>query len=176
MHRARKLPHPHRDHAARRGELDGVGQQVQQHLIQPGLVAVDVLVGHIHGVHIQIQLLCVDLPADDGLQVVQHIREVDLGLFQMDLSAFDAAHIQHIVDEGEQVVAGSEGLGEVILHPFLVVDVADRQCGEADDGIHGGADIMGHIGKEGALGTVGGLGGRNGLREGLIRLFVGGAV
>ena len=176
VHRTRKLPHPHRDHAARRGELDGVGQQVQQHLVQPGLVAVDVLVGHIHGVHIQIQLLCVDLPADDGFQVVQHIREVDLGLFQMDLSAFDAAHIQHIVDEGEQVIAGSEGLGEVILHPFLVVDVADRQCGEADDGIHGGADIMGHIGKEGALGAVGGLGGRNGLQEGLVRLFVGRAV
>ena len=100
-HRSGKLPHPHRDRAARRGELDGVGQQVQQYLIQPGLIAVDVLIGHIHGIHIKLQLLCVDLPADDGFQVVQHIRKVDFHFFQMDLSAFDAAHIQHIVDEGK---------------------------------------------------------------------------
>ena len=49
-----KLAHPHRDRAARRGELDGVGQQVQQYLIQPGLIAVDVLIGHIHGIHIKL--------------------------------------------------------------------------------------------------------------------------
>ena len=101
VHFTGKLPHPHRDCAARRGKLDGVGQQVQQDLVQPGLVAVDVLVGHIRGVHIKFQLLCVNLPADDGFQVVQHIRKVDFHLFQMDLSAFDAAHIQHIVDEGK---------------------------------------------------------------------------
>ena len=100
-HRSGKLPHPHRDCAARRGELDGVRQQVQQHLIQPGLITVDILIGHIHGIHIKLQLLCVDLPADDGFQVVQHIRKVDFHFFQMNLSAFDTAHIQHIVDEGK---------------------------------------------------------------------------
>ena len=61
-----KLPHPHRDRAARRGKLDGVGQQVQQDLIQPGLVAVDVFVGHVHGIHVKFQLFCINLPADDG--------------------------------------------------------------------------------------------------------------
>lgn len=85
---------------------------------------------------------------------MQHIRKVDFHLFQMDLSTFDAAHIQHIVDEREQMVAGSKGLGQIILHPLLVVNIADRQCGKADDGVHGGADVVGHIGKEGALGAV----------------------
>ena len=94
-----KLAYPHRDRAARRGKLDGVGQQVQQDLVQPGLIAVDILVGHIHRIHIKLQLFCVDLPADDGFQIVQHIRKVDFHFFQMDLSAFDAAHIQHIVAE-----------------------------------------------------------------------------
>ena len=171
-----KLAHPHRDRAARRGKLDGVGQQVQQDLVQPGLIAVDILVGHIHRVHIKLQLFCVDLPADDGFQIVQHIRKVDFHLFQMELSAFDAAHIQHIVDEGEQMVAGSKGLGQIILHPLLVVNIADRQCGKADDGVHGGTDVVGHIGKEGALGAVGSLGGGNGIRKRLIHLFVGCAV
>ena len=175
-HLTGKLPHPHRDRAARRGKLDGVGQQVQQNLVQPGLVAVDVLVGHVHDVHVKLQLLCVNLPADNGFQIVQHIRKVDLHLFQMDLSAFNAAHIQHIVDEGEQMVAGCKGLGKVVLHPIFIVDIADRQRGKADDGVHGGADIVGHIGKEGALGAVGGLGGSNGIGKRLIHLPVGGAV
>ena len=48
---------------------------------------------------LKLQLFCVDLPADDGFQIVQHSGKVDFHLFQMDLSAFDAAHIQHIVDE-----------------------------------------------------------------------------
>ena len=158
-HLSGKLPDTYRDRAARRGKLDGVGQQVQQDLIQPGLVAIDILVGHIYGIHVKFQLLGVDLPADDGFQVVQHIGQVDLHLFQMELSAFDAAHVQHVVDEGEQVLAGGKGLGEIILHPLLVVNVADRQRGKADDGVHGGADVVGHIGKEGALGAIGGLGG-----------------
>ena len=87
------------DRTACGSELDGVGQNVQQDLVQPGLIAVDILVGHIHRVHIKFQLFCVDLPADNGFQIVQHIRKVDFHLFQMELSAFDAAHIQHIVDE-----------------------------------------------------------------------------
>jgi len=175
-HLTGKLPHPHRDGAARRGKLDGVGQQVQQDLIQPGLVAVDVLVGHVHDVHVKLQLLCVNLPADNGFQIVQHIRKVDFHLFQMDLSAFNAAHIQHIVDEGEQMVAGCKGLAKIILHPLGIVDIAERQRSKADDGVHGGADIVGHIGKEGALGAVGGLGSSNGIGKRLIYLPVGGAV
>ena len=50
--------------------------------------------------------------------IVQHIRKVNFHLFQMDLSAFNAAHIQHIVDEGEQMVAGCKGLAKIILHLF----------------------------------------------------------
>ena len=63
----RKLSEPDGDRSACRGELDGVGQQIQQHLIQPRLVAIDILIGDVHCVHIKLQLLCVDLPADDGL-------------------------------------------------------------------------------------------------------------
>ena len=173
---AGKLAHPQRHRAARGGELDGVGQKVHQNLIQPGLVAIDVLIGNIYRVHIQFQLLCVKLPADDGLYVVQHVGQVDLGLVQLDLSAFDAAHIQNIIDERKQVAAGGKYLGKVFLHAVPVVQMADRQRGKADDGIHRGADVVGHIGKEGALGAVGVFGGGHGIRERLVRLPVGGAV
>ena len=172
----RKLLEPHRDRAAGRCKLDGIGQQVQKHLIQPGLIAVDILIGDIHCVHVQLKLLGVDLPADDSFQIVQHIGQVRLGLVQMDLAALDTAHIQHIVDKGKQVVARCEDLAQIVPHLILVVNIADSQRGKADDGVHRGADVVGHIGKEGALGTVGSFRCMNSLRERLIHLFVGGSV
>ena len=74
------------------------------------------------------------------------------------------------------MIAGSEGLGKIILHPVFIVNVAECQRGKADDGVHGGADVVGHIGKEGAFGAVGSLGRCNGIRKCLIHLPVGGAV
>lgn len=74
------------------------------------------------------------------------------------------------------MVAGGKYLGKVFLHAVPVVQMADRQRGKADDGIHRGADVVGHIGKEGALGAVGVFGGGHGIRERLVRLPVGGAV
>ncbi len=40
-----------------------------------------------------------------------------LCFFHLDLSALDAAHIQHIIDEGKQMIAGSEDLTKIILSP-----------------------------------------------------------
>ena len=64
------------------------------------------------------------------------------------------------------MIAGSEGLGKIILHPVFIVNVAECQRGKADDGVHGGA----------AFGAVGSLGRCNGIRKRLIHLPVGGAV
>ena len=50
-----------------------------------------------------------DLPADDRLQIMKHIRQTDLRFFQMDLSALNPAHIQDIIDQGKQMVTGASG-------------------------------------------------------------------
>ena len=175
-HGSGKLPDTHGDRAARRRELDGVGQQVEQDLPHARPVAVNVLVGNVKRIHIKLELLGVHLSADDGLDVVQHLGQVDLGFLQLELAALDAAHIQNIVDEREQVATRGEGFGQIVLHPFLIVDIADRKGGKADDRIHRCANIVRHIGQEGALGAAGGFGGRNRLRKRLIDLPVSRAV
>ena len=120
-HGSGKLPDTHGDRAARRRELNGVGQQVEQNLSQTCPVTVNVLVGNVKRIHIKLELLGVYLSADDGLDIVQHLGEVDLGFLQMKLAALDAAHVQNIVDEREQVAARGEGFGQIVLHPFLIV-------------------------------------------------------
>ena len=149
--RIRQLGHTDRHRPASGSEFDGVGEEVQQDLVQPGLVAVNVFIRHIHDIHVQLQLLGVDLSGDDRLDIVKDIRQIGLLLLQVDLSAFNAAHIQHIVDEREQMVTGGEDLGQVVLHFLLIVNVGCGQSRETDNGVHGSTDIMGHVGKEGAL-------------------------
>ena len=59
--------------SARKRKFNGIGQKIQQHLIQPCLVTEHILIGHIHHIHIQFQLLGMNLPADNVLEIMEHI-------------------------------------------------------------------------------------------------------
>ena len=52
------------------------------------------------------------------------------------------------------MLAGGGDLFEVVQHLFPIVDMGRSQRGEADDGVHGGADIVAHIEQELPLGAV----------------------
>ena len=82
------------------------------------------------------------------------IRQVHCLFLDLYLSALNAAHIQHIVDEGEQVLAGSGDLFQVVQHLFLIINMGRRQRGEADDGVHRGADVVAHVEQELPFGAV----------------------
>ena len=96
-----------------------------------------------------------NLTADDGFNVMKHVRQVDFLLLQLNFSAFNPAHVQNIVDQGKQVVAGGQNFRQIIPDLFRILHIGKGQRGKADDRIHGGADIVGHVGKEGALGLIG---------------------
>ena len=142
------------DYPACGSELDGVGQNVQQDLVQPQRVGDDVLVLHIHGIDEKRQPFCRNIGLNDGAHIVDEVRQVHRFFFDLYFSALDAAHIQHIIDEGKQMLAGGGDLFQVVQHLFLMVDVGRSQRGEANDGVHGGTDIVAHIEQELPLGTV----------------------
>ena len=141
-------------HAAGGGELDSIGKDVQQHLIQPQRVGDDILVHHIHGVDEQRQPFGTDVGLDDGAYIVHEIRQMHRLFLDLHLAALDAAHVQHIVDEGEQVLAGGGDLFQVVQHLFLIINMGRRQRGEADNGVHRGADVVAHVEQELPLGAV----------------------
>ncbi len=142
------------DIPAHRREFDGVAHNVDQDLVQAQLVRDHVLVLHVLGVDIEIQLSGVDQPLDHGPQVVEQVRHVH-GLFlQLHAAAFNAAHVQDVVDQAQQMGAGGVDLCKIVLDLLGVVDVGLGQGGEAHDGVHGGADIVGHAVEEHGLGLV----------------------
>ena len=84
----------------------------------------------------------------DGLRLlVEHVLHLDHGIRQADdvlveghLAALDAAHIQNVVHQAQQVVAGQHDLAQAVAHAISVVQVIQRDRREARDGVHGRAE------------------------------------
>ena len=86
---------------------------------------------------------------------MEDIRQA-AGIFvQMHFSAFNPAHVQYVVDKAQQMVPGRHDFFQVPFHLLPVIKMGDGKGRKAHNGIHGGADVMGHIGKENAFRLVG---------------------
>ena len=83
-----------------------VADQVYKHLVQLERICEYILIRDIVGVDKQFQLLGLDLRLDDIDQVVHHLGNIALLLLDLHFAALDPAHVQDIVDQAEQVVAG----------------------------------------------------------------------
>ena len=72
----------------------------------------------------------------------------------MQFPALNAAHIQHIVDQVQQMVPGCPDLFQIALDLILIANTCYRQIGKSDNRIHWRTYIMGHIRKECALSVI----------------------
>ena len=157
--------------SACRSELDGIAQDVEQHLVQAQLIDHDILVQHVLRVDEEVQLLALHTAVNDGTEVVEHVGKPHLLLLQFGTPTLNAAHVQHIVDEREEVVARHRDFLQIVSHRLLVVDVRGSQRSEADDGIHGRTYVMAHAVEEGRLGLIGMVGhGQSLLEEQVVAL------
>ncbi len=136
------------------GEFDGVVEDVDENLLDPPLVAV-VAAGE--GA---VALVLHDEPSFGGGHVhhahhlAHHCFQVVIRIHQLHLARLYLGQVQNVIDDGQQVLGGGLyvlGVGvdlgvSALLHDDVV---------QADDGVHGGADLVGHIGQELALGNAG---------------------
>ena len=148
------------------GELDGVAQDVEKHLVEPQAVTADILVGDVVDGHIELLALGADLGLNDADQAVHHLPQGYLIHVQRQLAALDFAHVQHIVDEPQQMLAGQGYFFQTVLDLLDIADVGRGNRRHAHDGVHGGADIVAHIGQELAFGPAG----LDGVLAGLVQL------
>jgi hypothetical protein len=148
--------------AALGGELQGVGQQVQQHLAQAGLVQgqrrVDVALARCVEGRAQGQALGGRLGGDDGHRVAQQGGGRGRGQGQVQAAGLDLGEVQQVADDLGQRAAGAADQVQVATVLGRQVRVVGHQGREAQDAVQRGADLVADRGQEVGLGLAGGLG------------------
>ena len=148
------LLHVQGHHAAVGRVLDRVRQQVQQDLAYAQLVGGEVAVLHVHRIEREQLPLRGGLRPHDGVHVAQQRIKVAAFLLQLDGAAFDFGHVEHVVDQAEQVLRRGLDGGQAFVGLVPVAGVVARNLRHAHDGVDGGADIVGHLRQERALRLV----------------------
>ena len=143
-------------HPAVVGELHRIAQQIDQGLRQPRGIAMQV-VGRMVGIHHQLQALLACLRAHQVDHPDHHVVEREGLLLQHHLAGFDLGQVQDVVDDLQQVLRRALDLAQA-LALLGVAGFARHQVGQPDDGVHRRADLVAHVGQEGALGEGGRFG------------------
>ena len=139
------------------GELDRVGDQVEQDLADPARVAAEQ--GRDVGGDVGQQVEPVRAGVEGGRlrHVVDHLGQRERHGLQLDPAGLDLGEVQDVVDQAQQGPAG--GLDTARVLPLPVVEVGrQEQLGQPGHPVHRGPDLVAHGGQEGRLGAGGVLG------------------
>ena len=145
-------------------ELDGVADQVHQYLLDADVVPHRVAGQRRVDVHHEEHRPPRQADGDDIAHVHKKGRQHIFDFRDLKFSRLDLGKVQDVVDDGQKAAAGV--LDGVDVHQDIRRQgLAEQDLTDADDGVHGRADLVAHIGQEGALGMVGLLGLFRGLPE-----------
>ena len=104
--------------------------------------------------------------------MVKHLGQGEGLAVDADLPGLGLGEIQDVVDDTQQCLAR---FANVLHHHGLAGGqrLPVQQLGQSEDGVHGRADFVAHVGEKFALGPGGGLGGFLGGNQGQLGLFLG---
>ncbi len=128
-------------------ELDRIAKKIDQDLSEAQRIAQQLLRNIVRDVDLQIQSLFVGLVRNHGGSVVQHIGQAKTHMLQLQFAGLHLGDIQDVIDDAQQHGAGLVDLGNIVALLGLQFGL-QRNVGQADDGAHGGADFMAHVGQE----------------------------
>jgi hypothetical protein len=156
--RRRLEANPQHD-AAAIGELDGVAQQVQQHLAQPPLVGMDHRGQVARAIADELQpRLLLGLDPDDAPDDVQEPGELQVHRHDLQPTGLDLGEVEDVVDQRQQVFAALMDGVDARQLAFAERLVPLQDLREAEDAVQRRAQVMAHVGEERALRLVGDLG------------------
>ncbi len=140
-------------------KLDGVAQQIQQHLPKPAAVGAH---GRRQGAAqfgAQVQPLLAGVGQDQVDRILQKRLKVEGVWIQLDLSGVQPGEVQHVIDDRQQGLAAHDDAADIAARLLRQPIHALQKAGEANDAGQGRADLVAHIGDELGLGDIGGVGG-----------------
>ena len=105
--------HGQPDAAPGAGELDGVREDVDEDLLELHIVADIIVVHRAEKAAFIVQSLVLALAHDHGVDLLQHAGEGEFLPAQDDTPGLDAAHIQDVIDERQQMAGAVAGLFQI---------------------------------------------------------------
>lgn len=143
--------------AAAFGELDGVADQIAQHLAQADRVAAHQQAHRRFDIQAQAQLATFGGALQQLHDAVEQFAQVEGGDFQFELVGLELGVIEDVVDDAQQL---QRTTGGGLQHVALVQAelAAGDQLQHRNDAVKRGADLVAHGGQEFALGQRGGFG------------------
>ena len=139
------------------GELDGVAQQVDQHLADLDGVSRERARQARVLLEREAEALVPGQLAEHQPDVVQHLAQIERLHGQRRAAGLDLRHLQDVVDQGQQMSAARVDDVELLFLLVAQVRVAPQELGVAEDRVHRRADLVRHVGEEGALRPAGAL-------------------
>src|SRR4029077_3563989 len=146
--------------AARRRKLDGIGEQVQQHLLGLQLVGPQQ-----RQLRRQLDLLretgAAEAIAYQLAGRVDRVAQVEHALVEIKLACLGLRQVENIVDDLEQMRAAVVNIGNVGAIFFVrerAEYFAQDHLGKTDDRVQRGAQLVAHAGEEGRFRLVRRLG------------------
>ena len=136
--------------AALLGELEGIGQQVLQHLLQAFRVGCDAAVELRIELHLEGQAPAVRLMAERPRDHVDQVGEEDVLDIDRYGTRFDLRKIENVADQVQEVGAGAvDRAGKLdLLRAQIAFRVVGKLLTEDQDGIERRAQLVRHVGEE----------------------------
>jgi hypothetical protein len=137
--------------------LDGVGGQVQQHLLEPLVVGLDgpAAVARRRGLDGDPAFGGQRPDQVDGvLDDLEHVHRLGR---ERQAAGLDSGDVQDLVDQAEQVPPAAQDVVDAL--GLLLAELLElEQLPEAEDGVQRGPQLVAHLGEEVTLGPVGPVG------------------
>ena len=141
----------HADIAAFRRELVGVADQIQQDAVQSIRVAKHHFIFNFLCGNDIVDLLHLHLHREKIAHFIQQFHNIRGYGIQFHLAALNAAHVQNVVDERQQMLAGQFDFLQIFRRFRREAGLLLHQADIAHDGVHRRPDVMAHVRKERAL-------------------------
>src|SRR5262249_19186970 len=131
------------------GELDGVADQIDQHLRQAAAVAMTRWQVGSH-LNLESELLVGRQWLQRAANGLGDVLDRIIGEFEFELAGLDLGEIQNIIDQTEQMLAVGLKAFEYAKHLLgrLAVSTVCHQFGVTEDGVERRAQFVAHIGEE----------------------------
>jgi hypothetical protein len=158
----------HGDAPSRRGEAQGIGQQVEHHLPELAGVGLDRPQPGT-GLQAQGDPMAAGLLLEQGQASRQQGGDSNGAQLELHGTRLHLGHVEDVVDQGQEVAPRVDHVAHVLglLGVQLAEAAAGEDLGEADDGVEGGAQLVAHAGQEARLLVV------DNLQLGLVPLRLG---